>query len=377
MDDNAFRTHVGEWLDGHYPQDWRFPPRRLGLQQTLPWHKELNEQGWVAPNWPEEYGGMGISAYQQIIFQEELDRIGAVLMPNMGITMLGPLLIRFGTQSQKDHYLPRILNGEDIWCQGYSEPGAGSDLASLRTTAELDGDEWVINGSKIWTTMAQQANAIFLLVRTDKDVKKQKGISFLLAPMDLPGITVREIDNIGGYSEFCEVFFDDVRIPKDNLVGAVNEGWTMAKALLGSERIMLGSPKMTSYPMQRLEALARENGYFDDPAFVDRYTSLKLDVEDHKDAFIRFVEVVRRGEELGPEVSMLKIWITETFQRVADMIIDVAGEHGTEEETLTLSDGSTFKPVNPFYISRPSTIYGGSNEIQRNILAKATLKLPS
>ncbi|MFZ2208456.1 MAG: acyl-CoA dehydrogenase family protein, partial [Porticoccaceae bacterium] len=193
--DHDFRLHVREWLAANFPPELRFPTRRLDFRQAMAWHRTLAAKGWVAPGWPREYGGMGLSAYQQVMFSEELDRAGVVVIPNFGITMLGPLLLRFGTAEQKARYLPKILSGEHLWCQGYSEPGAGSDLASLRTSAEPDGDDWVINGQKIWTTMAQQANRIFLLVRTDKSVKKQNGISFLLVPMDSPGITVRPIDN--------------------------------------------------------------------------------------------------------------------------------------------------------------------------------------
>ncbi|MGK2915327.1 MAG: acyl-CoA dehydrogenase family protein [Porticoccaceae bacterium] len=376
MDDHEFRLQVRDWLEANYPAALRFPSRRLGYRQAMAWHQQLNAQGWAAPGWPRQYGGMGLSAYQQVIFAEELDRVGAFIIPNFGITMLGPLLLRYGTEAQRAHFLPKILSGEHLWCQGYSEPGAGSDLASLRTAAEMDGDDYVINGQKIWTTMAQEANQIFLLVRTDKAAKKQEGISFLLVSMDSPGITVREIDNIGGYSEFAEVFFDNVRVPRTAMVGKVNQGWTMAKALLGAERILLGSPKMAKFPLQRLAAMAREFGLFSDPVFKERFTRLTMDVEDHVATYVRFLEVLRRGQDVGPEVSILKLFITRVFQDVADLILQTAGEHGASDGVLPLADGTTFKPVNPYYLARPSTIYGGSSEVQRNILAKAVLKLP-
>ncbi|OUS02478.1 acyl-CoA dehydrogenase [Gammaproteobacteria bacterium 54_18_T64] len=376
MDDQAFRFHVREWLEANFPEEMRFPPRRLNFDQAMGWHKKLNEQGWVAPGWPAEHGGMGLSPYQQIIFSEELDRVGAFVIPSFGVTMLGPLLLGYGTDEQRAEYLPKILCGEHIWCQGYSEPGAGSDLASLRMSAEVDGDDYIVNGQKTWTTMAQQANMIFLLVRTDKEAKKQKGISFLLVPMDTPGITVREIDNIGGYSEFAEVFFDEVRVPRTNMVGAVNQGWTMAKALLGAERILLGSPKLAKFPLQRLQAMANDFGLFDDPVFKERFTKLHMDVEDSVAVYIRMLEVMRRGEQLGPEISILKLAVTEMFQQVTDLILDAAGEFAGTESVLPLSDGTSYKPVNTYYLSRPSTIYGGSSQVQRNILAKAVLKLP-
>jgi hypothetical protein len=374
--DQEFRLQVREWLAANFPAELRFPTRRLDFRQAMAWPRRLAAQGWVAPGWPREYGGMGLSAYQQVIFSEELDRAGVVVIPNFGITMLGPLLIRFGTEQQKAYYLPRILSGEDLWCQGYSEPGAGSDLASLRTSAEPDGDDWVINGQKIWTTMAQQANRIFLLVRTDKTVKKQNGISFLLVPMDSPGITVRPIDNIGGYSEFAEVFFDNVRVPRTAMVGEVNQGWTMAKALLGAERILLGSPKLAKFPLQRLEELARTFGLLDEPVFRARFVRLAMEVEDMVALYVRLLEVLRRGAVLGEEVSVLKLAVTELFQQVTDLMLEAAGEFGGTDAVLPLADGSSLKPVNPYYLSRPATIYGGSSEVQRNILAKALLRLP-
>ena len=374
--DHDFRLHVREWLAANFPPELRFPTRRLDFRQAMAWHRTLAAKGWVAPGWPREYGGMGLSAYQQVMFSEELDRAGVVVIPNFGITMLGPLLLRFGTAEQKARYLPKILSGEHLWCQGYSEPGAGSDLASLRTSAEPDGDDWVINGQKIWTTMAQQANRIFLLVRTDKSVKKQNGISFLLVPMDSPGITVRPIDNIGGYSEFAEVFFDNVRVPRTAMVGEVNQGWTMAKALLGAERILLGSPKLAKFPLQRLEALARTFGLLDEPVFRARFVRLVMEVEDMVALYVRLLEVLRRGAVLGEEVSVLKLAVTELFQQVTDLMLEAAGEYGGTDAVLPLADGSSLKPVNPYYLSRPATIYGGSSEVQRNILAKALLKLP-
>ena len=224
-------------------------------------------------------------------------------------------------------FLPKILAGEHIWCQGYSEPNAGSDLASLRTEAVLDGEHWVVNGQKIWTTFANDANWIFMLVRTDKSAKKQEGISFLLVPMDSPGITVRPIVNLDQHDEFCEVFFDNVRVPKDNLVGEVNKGWTMAKALLDFERIAIGSPKLSSYALGRLKLLAERMGVAEDPVFRDRYTALRLDLADLKALYETFAEKLKRGEPLGADVSMLKVFQSELFQRITDTMLEVAGEN--------------------------------------------------
>ncbi len=364
------------FVEANFPAEWRYPSSRMRHTEVEPWLRKLHEKGWGAPGWPVEFGGMGLSAYDQIKMQEEFDRHGVMVVPNMGIAMLGPLLIRYGTEQQRRDYLPRILSGEMRWCQGYSEPGAGSDLASLRTTAVLDGDEFVVNGQKIWTSLAMDAHMIFMLVRTDPEARKQEGISFLLADMKTPGITVRRIVNISGESEFCEVFFDNVRVPKQNLVGEMNRGWMMAKSLLGSERIMVGSPRLARYPLMLLKNLLRSEGLWQEPVLRARYDALQLEVDDLAAAYIRMVEVLRRGGELGAEVSLLKIWITEAMQHVTDMLLEVSGDAGVIDESRTLADGSSLHAARQYFLSRPATIYAGSNEIQRNILAKAILGLP-
>ncbi|WP_142809197.1 acyl-CoA dehydrogenase family protein [Tepidiphilus olei] len=375
LDDETFRLTVRRFFEQHYPQHLRYPKRRLRWHEIKDWYLTLYRQGWVAPNWPVEYGGMGLEPNKLIIFIEEQERYGVGRAPDMGIVMVGPLLIRHGTQAQKDYYLPKILAGEHIWCQGYSEPNAGSDLASLRTEARLEGDHFVVNGQKIWTTLAQDATHIFLLVRTDKQAKKQEGISFLLADMNTPGIRVRPIRTLAGHEEFCEVFFDEVRVPKENLVGELNQGWGIAKALLGFERLFLGSPKQSQYALQRLRDAAVGLGLFADQGFVDRYVKLALDVEDLSALYGRFVEQVRRGEPLGPDVSMLKIFATETFSRLADLLVEIAGTAGASAEPLPTAAGEV-DVLSTFYNARPATIYGGSNEIQRNILATNVLHLP-
>lgn len=369
-------AEVRAWLEENFPRELRFPDHRLDASSTREWQKTLAAKGWVAPNWPTEYGGMGLSAFEQVQFQEECDRVGMNMAPPMGVTMLGPLLIRYGTEAQRKEHLPKILSGEVRWCQGYSEPGAGSDLASLRTTAELDGDHFIVNGQKIWTSFAYEAQKIFMLVRTDKNVQKQKGISFLLADMDTPGITVRRIVNLTGSGEFCEVFFDNVRVPRENLVGPLNEGWKMAKALLGSERIMIGSPRLSRYPLRLLGDYARTRGLDQDPHFNARYTGLLLDIEDLGSAFVRMVDALRRGREPGPALSILKIWNTDTLQRVTDLMLEVAGEDATTHEAVVTGSGSRLAAANVFLAARAASIYAGSNEIQRNILAKAVLQLP-
>lgn len=318
---------------------------------------------------------MGLSPAKLLIFIEEQERWGVARSPDMGVLMVGPALIKHGTENQRRRFLAPILAGDDIWCQGYSEPNAGSDLASLRTRAVLDGDRFIVNGQKIWTTLAHDATHMFALVRTDPSAKKQQGISFLLIDIRQPGVTVRTITNIAGHEELCEVFLDDVAVPATNLVGELNKGWTIAKALLGFERIFLGSPKLAQYALRQLEALAIATHASSDARFLDRFTQLRLDVADLATIYQRFADTVIRGESLGPDVSLLKIWITETFQRITDLMI----ETGAEKSVLVGSE--VFGPerldvLSVHYNARPATIYGGSNEIQRNVLAKSVLNLP-
>ena len=290
--------------------------------------------------------------------------------------MVGPVLQRFGTEEQRRRFLPSILKCEHIWCQGYSEPGAGSDLAGLTTRARREGDQYIIDGQKIWTTLAQDGTHMFVLVRTDPDAKKQDGISFLLVDIKAPGITVRPIRDMAGHEEFCEVFFDGVRTPVTNLVGEENRGWSIAKSLLTFERIFIGSPKLPEYGLAVLENLARARGVFNDPLFRDRFAAVKLDVLHLGDLYARFAATLVRGEALGPDISMLKIWATETFQRIAELGLEVAGDFGGLAGSVPIGD-TDIDVLTLFYKSRVPTIYGGSNEIQRNILARQVLDLPS
>ena len=375
MDESAFRTMLRTWLQADYPPELRNPAKRLHWRDNKPAYMALSRKGWIAPGWPREHDGLGLSGARQLMMMEEFERFGAARLNDHGIVMLGPLLIRYGTQAQKERFLPRILRGEDIWCQGYSEPNAGSDLASLSTTAVLDNGEWVINGQKTWTTLANDANWIFLLARTDKTAKKQEGISFLLVPMDAPGITVRPIINLDMHDEFCEVFFDNVRVPADHLVGAVNQGWTMAKALLGFERVMIGSPKQSAYALDRLRLLAQHMDAWEDGAFQDRYVRMRLDLADHTSLYESYVERLRRGELFGADVSMLKLNQSELYQRITEAMLEIAGENSGLLEPI--GGNRELNPAGQFIQARPVTIYGGSNEVQRNILAKSVLNLPS
>jgi len=376
LDTEDFRATVRRFFEHNYPEALRYPKRRLRWAEIRDWTLKLSAQGWLAPSWPVHYGGMGLAPEKLIAFIEEQERHGVARAPDMGISMVGPLLIQHGSDEQRAHYLPRILSCADIWCQGYSEPNSGSDLASLRTEAVEDGDDFVVNGQKTWTTLAQDATHIFLLVRTDKAAKKQEGISFLLADMKTPGITVRPIRNIAGNEDFCEVFLDNVRVPRSQRVGELNKGWTIAKALLSFERIFLGSPKQSQYALARVREAAELLGLFDDAVFTDRYTQLALDVADLGTLYTRFVDQVKRGETLGPDVSMLKVFATETYSRLANLLVEIAGASGGMPGDIEV-EGGCIDVLTTFYNARPATIYGGSNEIQRNILATSVLQLPA
>jgi alkylation response protein AidB-like acyl-CoA dehydrogenase len=318
---------------------------------------------------------MGLEPAKLLIFQEESERWGIARFQDHGILMLGPVLIRWGTQEQQRKYLPDVLSCKAIWCQGYSEPGAGSDLASLKTRAVREGDEFVITGQKIWTTLAQDATHMFLLARTDPAAKKQEGISFFLLDLAQKGVTVRPIRDIAGHEEFCEVFLDGVRTPASDLVGELNKGWTVAKSLLGYERLHVGSPKMPEYGLTVLESVARARGLWDDLAFREKYAALKLDVVHLADAYNHFTGLVARGEPLKQDVSYLKIWATETFQRIADLIVETAGPFAAINGDVEIG-GARIDVLASFYKARPPTIYGGSNEIQRNVIAQQVLGLP-
>ena len=375
LSDAEFRRIVRTEFETHYPADLRYPPRRLRWSENGSWYLRMAEKGWIAPNWPADYGGMGLSVQKLLIFQEEAERWGIARYQDHGTLMLGPVLMKWGTEEQRRKYLPDVLACKAIWCQGYSEPGSGSDLASLKTKAVRDGDEFVITGQKIWTTLAQDATHMFVLVRTDPDAKKQEGISFMLLDMAQKGVTVRPIRDIAGHEEFCEVFLDEARTPASNLVGELNKGWTVAKSLLGFERIHIGSPKMPEYGLTVLERVAQAQGVWDDPVFREKYVALKLDVAHLTDAYNHFTGIVVRGEQLGQDVSYLKIWASETFQRIADLVVETAGPFAAINGEVGIGN-SEIDVLASFYKSRPPTIYGGTNEIQRNIIAQQVLGLP-
>ncbi len=377
LSDEEFRRIFREWVAENCPKELRFMRKQRPLfDEVAVWYHNLARKGWLAPVWPQAYGGMGLNPSKHIIYVEEWARMGCPRIPDHGIGLVGPLLLQYGTEEQKQHYLPRIISGEDVWCQGYSEPNSGSDLASLKTSAVREGDEFVVNGQKIWTTLAHCANWILLLVRTKKvEGKRQEGISVLLADLRTPGVTIRPIPNLREEADFCEVFFDNVRVPVANLVGEVDKGWTLAKSVLGHERIFLGAPARPEYALTRLEALAEATRAFEDKAFLSRYAKHRLDVYDLGSAFERFAKVLRAGGDLEADVSVLKIFNTELYQRITEEMLEIAGEAARFEDDLDAGEIQV-DAMNLFLDSRAPAIFGGSNEIQRNILAKAVLKLP-
>lgn len=377
LSDEAFRAAFRDLVDRRLPAELRFMRKQRPLfDEVAVWYHALAEEGWLSPVWPVEYGGMGLNPTKHMIYVEEWGRLGCPRIPDHGIGLVGPLLIEHGSEEQKARYLPKILSGEHVWCQGYSEPSAGSDLASLRTSAVRDGDEFVVNGQKIWTTLAHCANWIFALVRTSRDEKvRQKGITVLLIDMATPGVKVRPIANLRGETDFCEVFFDDVRVPARNVVGEVDKGWTVAKSVLGHERIFLGAPTRPEIAMERLEKLANARGAFDDPAFRSRYARHRLDLYDLGSAFERFAKVLRDGGELGADVSILKVFTTELYQRITEEMLTLADEDARYFDDIDAGNGQV-DAMNLFLDSRAPAIFGGSNEIQKNILAKAVLGLP-
>ncbi len=375
-EDAAFRAEFRAWIAVNLPDAWRGYGTRPPKDTVMAWQRKLWEGGYVAPHWPKEWGGSARPFSQQVITKEELARARAPEISGQALNHIGPLLMQFGTEEQKRRHLPPIPPGDAIWCQGYSEPNAGSDLTSLRTRAEIVGDHFVVNGQKIWTTWAHNADWIFMLVRTDPEAKPQAGISFILVDMKTPGITPRPIRTIADDDELAEVFFDDVRVPMANLVGKLNDGWRVANALLAHERLGSGSPQMGFDALDRVRQVAKATGADADPAFCDRLAQAELDVLAFAALYSHAVELVNAGRPLGPEASLLKIAGSETLQRTADLLMEAAGALGAEDGWIETADGRM--QVSTLYRQvRRASIYGGSNEIQRNILARRVLELPS
>jgi alkylation response protein AidB-like acyl-CoA dehydrogenase len=390
--DDAFRADIRAWLDANLPQALRtkvLDHKRLSRDDYASWHKLLGTRGWSVVAWPKEHGGPGWNATQRHIWDEECGRIGAPGVLPFGVSMVAPVLMKYGSDAQKAHYLPRILDGTDWWCQGYSEPGSGSDLASLRTRAERQGDHYVVNGQKTWTTLGQFADMMFCLVRTDNGAKKQEGISFLLIDMKTPGITVRPIITLDEDHEVNEVFLEDVKVPLENLVGEENRGWTYAKYLLGHERTgiaRVGQSKRELVFLKRLAADQKKGGasLLKDPVFAAKIAALEIEIMALEVTVQRVVASEANGRGPGPEASMLKIKGTEVQQSLTELMVEAIGPQaaafdpayleGEREHSLAGDDDAA--PLAAYYFNfRKTSIYGGSNEIQKNIIAQMMLGL--
>jgi alkylation response protein AidB-like acyl-CoA dehydrogenase len=372
-----FRIEVRTWLEANLPLALRGRTTRPPPAELMPWYQALSRKGWIAPHWPEQYGGMGATLNEQIIMTEELARIGAPHLPAQGLNHIGPILMEFGTPAQKAEHLPPIIAGSVIWAQGYSEPGAGSDLASLSTRATLAGDHFVVQGHKIWTTWGHHSDWMFALVRSDPQAQpRQAGISFLLINLHSPGIRIRPIKTIAGDDEFSEVFFDEVVVPVENLVGKLHDGWRIANALLGHERLATSNPQFSLMALERIKTMARASGIIADPAFQDRLAAASINVTALSALFSHAVELTNHEQSPGPEASVIKLFASELLQALNDLMIEAAGGHAASEKPVATAFGAV-EVATAFLQSRRVTIYGGSSEIQRNVLARRVLNLPS
>jgi alkylation response protein AidB-like acyl-CoA dehydrogenase len=388
-----YREKVRAFLGEHLPSDWKgigALDHEAARRFTTEWRATLHQQGLLAPSWPKKYGGAGLTPLEQVIVAEEFYRAGVPTGgPNddFSIQMVGNTILHWGTEEQKNYFLPRALSGEHVWCQGYSEPGAGSDLANLGTRAVLDGDEWVINGQKIWTSMAHVANWIFVLARTDPEATKHKGITFLLVPMDQPGVEVRPIRMMTGWSEFNETFFTDARTARENVVGAVNAGWSVAMTLLGYERgeAAASFPIMFRAELDRLLELARSNGASKDPRIRQRLAWCYSKVEIMRYLGMRTLTKFLAGGEPGPAESSFKLYWSEYHKVVTELAVDILGPAATTptgraatafraDDVGAPNDSASWATT--FLMSRAGTIYAGSSQVQRNILGEMVLGLP-
>jgi len=372
-----FRKEVRAWLEANLPAPLRNRTTRPPPAELMPWYHALSRKGWIAPHWPKQYGGMGATLNEQIIMTEELARVGAPGLPVQGLNHIGPILMEFGNEAQKARHLPPIIDGSVIWSQGYSEPGAGSDLASLSTKATIEGDHFVVQGQKIWTTWGHHADWMFALVRTDPQAQpRHAGISFILIDLHSPGIRIRPITTIAGDDEFSEVFFDGARVPAENLVGKLHDGWRIANALLGHERLGTSNPHFALMALDSIKAMAKQTGVIDDPAFRDRLAAASINVTALGALFNHAVELTNEKQSPGPESSIIKIYASELLQSLNELLVEAAGGHSVASKPLMTEDGPV-DVTGSYFQSRRVTIYGGSSEIQRNVVARRVLNLPN
>ncbi|SFU84635.1 acyl-CoA dehydrogenase family protein [Pseudoduganella namucuonensis] len=389
-EDQAFRATVRAFLEANLPADLQRKVRkhlRLSREDLVRWHKIVAKQGWAAPAWPTEFGGPGWNATQRHIWEEECAIAGTPPILPFGINMVAPVIMAFGNAEQKAHYLPRILNCDDWWCQGYSEPGSGSDLASLKTTAERVGDHYIVNGQKTWTTLGQHADMIFCLVRTDGTVRKQEGISFLLIDMKTPGITVRPIIMLDEDHEVNEVFFDNVKVPVANLIGKENKGWTYAKYLLGHERTGIAAVGRSKRELQFLKKLATDQvkkgrPLLEDPLFAAKVATLEIELMALETTVLRTIS--QEDQAPGPQASMLKVRGSEIQQTLTELMVEALGPNALpfdpdylegKTEAPVAGEGDAAPLAGYYFNFRKTSIYGGSNEIQKNIITQMILGL--
>ena len=390
---NSFRTEVRDFLANNLTPEMRKAaalgfgiPKAIGQE----WHKALFDQNWIAPSWPKEYGGTDWSLMQQHIFNEENALAGAPMIMPFSISMVGPVIYTFGTDEQKKQHLPGIMDGSLWWCQGYSEPGSGSDLASLKTSAVRDGDNYVVNGQKIWTTNAHKADWIFALVRTDKECKPQQGISFLLIDMNSPGIEVKPIVSIDGLHHLNEVYFTDVQVPVGNRIGEENKGWTYAKFLLGHERAGIAGVASSRRSIEALREISRQEPdntgqtLAQDDVFIRQINQAEIKLEALAGIESKILSAMSGGKTVGAEASALKILGSELQQMLEEIRVKAVAYYAIPFDIYQIRGESDDTCIGPEYsvtavsdhnFGRASTIYGGSNEIQRNVIAKGVLRL--
>jgi alkylation response protein AidB-like acyl-CoA dehydrogenase len=372
--EQAFRAEARSWLEANLPRELRHANNRLTPPELKAWFKTLGDKGWAAPHWPKEHGGISASPMQQVILIEELARVGAPDLPAQGLTHISPILIKYGTAEQKAQHLAKARTGEVIWAQGYSEPGSGSDLRSLRTKAVVDGDKLIINGHKIWTTGAHYSDWLYLLVRTGSDPKARDSITLVLLDAKTPGVTPRGIVTLAGDDELCEVFLDNVVVPISNVVGKIGEGWTVGTALLAEERIRSGTPIHALRALGRLKQAARYTGADRDPWMLDRIARAEIEVMALEAAFLEALEAQVAGEAEFEDSSRLKLYGAEVTQFVLEVLQDISGAHAALRAPR-VGDEATPDFSTLFLQSRRLSIRGGTNEIQRGIIAMRALGL--
>ncbi|MCK1419650.1 MULTISPECIES: pimeloyl-CoA dehydrogenase large subunit [unclassified Bradyrhizobium] len=383
-EEQAFREEVRQFLRDNVSPQMRHKMvegRHVSKEEMVTWWRILNKKGWNVSSWPKEYGGTGWSSVQHYIFREELQMYPAPTPLAFGVGMVGPVIYTFGNEAQKKYYLPRIANVDDWWCQGFSEPGAGSDLASLTTKAQRRGGKWIINGQKTWTTYAQHANMIFCLCRTDPSAKKQMGISFIVFPLDSKGVTVRPIQTIDGGYEINEVFFDDVKVPCENLIGEENEGWDYAKFLLGNERTGIARVGVSKERIRHIKELASSfesdgRPLIEDRAFREKLAISEIELKALELTQLRIVTAEGKHGKPNPASSMLKIKGAQSQQAATELLMEMIGPFAAPyDEHSHKAMGWTAQIAPSYFNNRKVSIYGGSDEIQRNIIAKAVLGL--